>query len=183
MLNVVLRRPCAYETYIDRCNIQSITPFWARFDFASSIIFATVPLLIILVTTIWLLSFVRSRGRLRSGNLALVLSVSIVYLISLGPFIIYQVARILAPGLYAFSIYVYYLSTVSNPLLYYWSSSSFKEFVRESMSEVRDRWRSHGSGGGEGGGEGGDGVLDIPVSGTRTITELCDVTIVVNLSV
>ena len=188
LLNVILRRPCAYETFIDRCNIQSTTPFWARFDFASSLIFATIPLLVILISTIWLLFFVKSRGRLCSGNLALVLSVSIVYLISLGPFIVYQIGRLAAPGFYAFSIYVYYVSTVSNPLLYYLSSSSFKEFVRNMVSGVRERWRRYGGGGGERGGEGGGErigeVLNIPDSEARTITELCDVSVVVtNLSV
>lgn len=133
------QRPCAFETFLDRCNIQSTTIFWARVDFASSILFAFIPLSIILLSTLRLLFFIRSQGLLQRKNLLLILSVSVVYLVSLGPFIAYYTQRSLSPGLYACAVYTYYISTVSNPFLYYWSSSSFKEFVRRSARAVSIR--------------------------------------------
>ena len=137
IFNAALQRPCAFESFIDRCNIQTSTPFWARVDLATSIIFAVIPLMIILISTFSLLFFVRSRGRLQSNNIVLILSVSIVYLVSLGPFIVYQTQTQREEGFYAFSVYVYYVSTISNPFLYYWSSASFQEFVREMVGGVK----------------------------------------------
>lgn len=144
--NIVLKRPVIFEPIIDRCNPDKTDSYWQLVDRINSVVFALIPLVVILTSTAWLLCYVKSRGILRSHNLTLILSVSIVYMVSLGPFIVYQNQPHRLPELYAFSVYVNYVSTIANPFLYYWSSASFKEFVdqRIPFGKLKLRWKCCG---------------------------------------
>ena len=48
--------------------------------------------------------------------------------------------------LWATAVYLNYLNTMSNPVLYYFTSASFKKYVRRSLRRL---WSGVGGGGGE----------------------------------
>ena len=118
-------------------------------DNLTSVLFVLIPFFIILVSSIWMLYFLKKKTSLRSRNVGLILSVSTLFLVSFMPFLIYVITvNILKPPpamkyrnntvaqLFAATNYVNYLNTMSNSILYYFTSASFKVYVRQTCS----RW-------------------------------------------
>ena len=112
-------------------------------DNANSLIFVLIPFLLILVSTVCMISFLQKRRSLRRQNIALILSVSILHLVSCVPYLLYVIImNILKPSpavkfrsstvaqLYAAANYVNYLNTMCNCVLYYFTSASFSAYVR-----------------------------------------------------
>ena len=112
-------------------------------DNVTSLLFGLIPFLLILVSTVWMISFLQKRRSLRRQNVALILSVSILHLVSCVPFLLYIIIiNILKPSpavkyrsdtvaqLYAAANYVNYRNTMCNCVLYYFTSASFSAYVR-----------------------------------------------------
>ena len=123
---------------------------WKMLDSIKSVLFIFIPFLTILVTTIWILTFLKKVTNLSRQNIPLVLSVAILHLISFMPFLAYVITmNILKPSrevkyrtdtvaqLWATAVYLNYLNTMSNPVLYYFTSASFKTYVRRWWMKVR----------------------------------------------
>ena len=119
---------------------------WKMLDNIKSVVFVFIPCISILICTIWMLTFLEKVSTLRLQNIPLVLSVAILHLVSFMPFPLYVILmNVLRPSrdlkyrnstvaqLYAAAVYVNYLNTMSNPVLYYFTSASFKEYI--------GRWR------------------------------------------
>ena len=131
---------------------------WKMMDNMKSVIFILIPFIVILTTTIWMLKFLKKVDTLRPQNIPLVLSVAILHLVSFVPFLLYVVSmNILNPPpqvkyrgdkvaqLYATAVYLNYLNTMSNPVLYYFTSASFKKYVRRSLRNLWSRDQERGS--------------------------------------
>ena len=131
---------------------------WKMLDNMKSVLFIFIPFIIILTTTIWMLKFLKKVETLRLQNIPLVLSVATLHLVSFVPFLLYVISmNILNPPrevkyrndtvaqLWATAVYLNYLNTMSNPVLYYFTSASFKKYVRRSLR----RLLSGAGGGGE----------------------------------
>ena len=100
-----------------------------------------IPIGIIVITTLWLMRFVhRARGLQVQGAVPLVL-VSIIFIVSWLPYGLYNAviaflpdddivkyARVLATT-DVISVFIMYFNFSSNPVIYYFSVKSFKEFV------------------------------------------------------
>ena len=103
------------------------------------------PIVIILVTTLRLMRFVQqARGLQMQGALPLVL-VSLVFMVSWLPYGVYnavvsflqdddivQYSRVLAT-VDIISVFTMYFNFSSNPIIYYWTIRSFKEFVNGTV--------------------------------------------------
>ena len=142
--NVICERPAAFDRFVYRCTESGDSPLWEVTSRINSIVYVLLPLGLIVGSTLWLLLFVGSRGVLRSQSVALILSVSIVHLLSYGPFVVYQIQREPLHTFYIFAVFINYLSTFSNPLLYYWSSLSFKLYMDSLVTGITRRVSSTG---------------------------------------
>ena len=130
---------------------------WMILDNMTSIVFVLIPFIVILVTTVCILSFLKKKSTLRRQNVALILSVSVLHLISCMPFLLYIVVmNSLKPSsevkyrnstvaqLYAAANFVNYLNTMCNPVLYYFTSASFSAYIREHSRRLLGRVRRVG---------------------------------------
>ena len=128
---------------ISKWKKSSIQNLWMILDNITSILFALIPFIVILVVTILILSFLKKNSTLQKQKIALVLSVSILHLVSCVPYLLYTVLmNVLKPSaevkyrnstvaqLYAGANYVNYLTTMCNPVLYYFTSASFGAYIR-----------------------------------------------------
>ena len=116
-------------------------------DNMTTVLFILLPFLIIITCTIWLYMFLRKVRVVQKQSIMLILSVGITYLLSFVPFLFYIIlANILkltpaekyrddvVAQVYAGVLYVNYLNTMCNPILYYFTSASFNKYIRRYSS-------------------------------------------------
>ena len=125
-----------------------------------SVLFGLVPIVVVTVTTLWLMFYVkRVRGLQKRGVVTLVL-VSVVFMVAHTPYVLLFLSyAVLEPGdpryatfyehYYRFSLFIVFINYVANPFIYFVSIESFKEFVmtyifrRESTrSSSLGKWSS-----------------------------------------
>ena len=121
---------------------------WMLLDNITSALFILIPFIIIVTCTIWLFVFLKRVIKIQKQSIMLILSVGITYLISFVPYLLYVVlANILkltpaekyrdevVAQVYTGVLYVNYLNTMCNPVLYYFTSASFNRYVRRYSSD------------------------------------------------
>ena len=130
---VALDRELLFNTYLYRCIGGSRTgTVWEYLEIINIGIFVFIPLLTIVVTSVWLLAFVRKVGGLSRQGLIVILSVSVVFFVSYCPLLFYNLSYFITDppvSFYKFGIFVIFISSFSNPFLYLLTSRSFKEFL------------------------------------------------------
>ena len=120
---------------------------WIMLDNLTTILFVLLPFFVIIISTLWLYFFLRRVRVIQKQSIMLILSVGITYLLSFIPYLLYvilanalkltsaQKYRSNVVGqLYAGALYVNYLNTTCNPILYYFTSASFNRYVRRYAS-------------------------------------------------
>ncbi|XP_063694393.1 G-protein coupled receptor 83-like [Bolinopsis microptera] len=110
-----------------------------------------VPLGVILATAIWLMLLIRSVRKLTRHIVLVLLAVSIAYILSYLPFIIFAVLRkqpmtVNNLRLYTVAAVATFISPFSNPIIFYFNIKSFKTYVDNKVLwvmgkhiEIRDR--------------------------------------------
>ena len=106
---------------------------------SKNVVFLFLPMLVTVVSTLWLLVYVRRKTSLRLQGVAVVVMVSVAFLASWCPFMMYTTAKNFVstvPIVYMkLGIFCIYINSACNPYLYFLSSNSFKEFVRGKLWE------------------------------------------------
>ena len=128
----------------DYSNSHSASLWWVP---VYSILFIILPIILILVTTAWLLWYVnKERGLLRQSILTLIF-ISGVFVFSYTPLAIMLICYIfIDPGdpdnapfydqFFKISVFINYLNYTANPVVYYRSISSFNRFVKTQIFRV-----------------------------------------------
>lgn len=134
---LILGRDLPYDPKVYRCMAGSrLGTIWEYLELINVGIFITIPLLTILVTSIWLLAFVHKVHGLSNQSLVVVLSVSFVFTLSTCPVMLYNVAYLFTnPSVVYFKLgaFLMFISSVSNPFLYLLTSKSFKDFITKKL--------------------------------------------------
>ena len=116
---------------------------WMLLDNLTTVLFVLLPFLVIIICTLWLYVFLSKVRVLQRQSIMLILSVGITFLVSFVPYLLYVIlANILkltpaekyrdhvVAQVYAGVLYVNYLNTMCNPILYYFTSASFNKYIR-----------------------------------------------------
>ena len=129
----LLGRDLPYNPYLYRCMAGNRAgTIWVQLELINTGIFIFIPLVTLLVATLWLLAFVHKVADLNKQGLFVVLSVSFVFFLSYCPLFSYNVAHIFSkPSVvfYKLGIFIIFISSASNPFLYLITSRNFKDFV------------------------------------------------------
>ena len=130
---VALNRELVYNNYLYRCMSGSrIGTVWEYLELINIGILVFIPLLTIIITSLWLLAFVHKVGGLSKQGLIVILSVSFVFILSYCPLLMYNMCYLFTNpevSFFKFGIFMVYISSASNPFLYILTSRSFKDFV------------------------------------------------------
>ena len=134
---IVLERNMFYDTLLYRCMpTERNGTIWETLDTVNSGIFMLIPLLGILITTIWLLIIIcRATSSNRQGVLV-VLTVSSVFIISWCPLLSYNIYFLFSyptNTYYKIGFFFTFVSGSSNPPLYVLTSRSFKDFLLKKV--------------------------------------------------
>jgi hypothetical protein len=117
---------------------------------ALMIIFTFIPMIIIAVTTVWLVKYLKSVRDVSRETVVTLLAVSTVFIISYLPMFMYIVVLLLidyTPTLYV-NVFMYlrrfvdlimYINYTANPLIYYITVKSFTVFVDELINRMKRR--------------------------------------------
>ena len=143
VISTVLCGVLTKMTFIFRRNIMNCGDM-AEYQIIKEVVFAAysiIPVVFIVSTTLWLLRFVqKARGLNVKGSMTL-LSVSIVFIVSWGPYGVYYCIMsissdnfkrnnaVFLAGFETIGTYITFVNFSSNPLVYYLSVSSFNKFV------------------------------------------------------
>jgi len=136
-----------YRSY--RCAYLNPTPpgFWEWLDPLNVAVFLLVPNVIVIITTVWLLVLVKKSTGMNKQAVFTMLPVSIVFCVSCAPIGAYFVAEkwiMQAAGenmptdfwyrdLYRYGMLVKFANNSANPLIYYVTLRSFRQFVQRKI--------------------------------------------------
>ena len=104
-----------------------------------SIIFGLLPIILVVVTTVWLLHFVKKVRGLQKQSVITNIIISVVYIVAIFPYVVLQGSYIaLDPEknkmfyeyFYRFSVFVIWINSTANPLIYYFTILSYHNFVK-----------------------------------------------------
>ena len=117
--------------------------------FVAIMVIRILPSLVIMATTISLLCRLHQARGLQKQGVFTILIVSTVFLIASLPYALYFILKnVLTPAeleatwfivFYRFAKYLLYLNFAANPLIYYVSVKSFKDFIRATVGRVVKR--------------------------------------------
>lgn len=123
---------------------------WRLLDNLTSTLFVLVPFLVIVTSSVWLGVFLKKAKVLQAQSIRLILAVGGCYMVTFLPYLAYIiVANVLklpprvkyrdhlVAHVYVLALYINYLNTFINPVLYYYTSASFKRYIR--------KWRGYWS--------------------------------------
>ena len=137
---IFLKRDLPYNSYLYRCMTDSREDtMWEYLELINAGIFITIPLLVILVTAIWSSAFVHKVAGLNRQGLLIVLSVSFVFVMSWCPLLVYNFAYIFTSPSIAFyqvGVFIVFISSASNPFLYFFTSKKFGDFVKSRIRRL-----------------------------------------------
>ena len=117
-----------------------------------------IPFLMIVISTVGMLCVLKkSSYELRRQSIVLILSVSVLHIASNFPFLLYIILINTLPilkavkyrnssvaQLFATANYIAYLNTMCNPIMYYFTSTSFATYVRDFSRQWLNRIRFTG---------------------------------------
>ena len=130
---VLLKRDMSYEPLLYRCmTTDRDGTIWTTLDTVNSGIFMLIPLLGILITTIWLLIIISRITYTNRQGVLVVLTVSSVFIISWCPLLSYNIYHLFSypsETHYKIGVFFIFINAASNPLLYLLTSRSFKDFL------------------------------------------------------
>ena len=114
---------------------------WVWVDGVTLLLLIFLPFLVISVSACWLSLFLNRVRSLQKQSILLIFSVALIYMISFVPFLVYTIISRAIDEYYVdpmaqffiIASYVNYLSSMCNPLLYYYTSASFKRFIRRMV--------------------------------------------------
>ena len=134
---IVLDREIGYQPEIYRCMTGARDgTIWEILETINSGTFMLIPLLVIVITAIWLMIIIcRVTSSNRQGVLV-VLTVSTVFIISWTPLLSYNVFHLFSYPTdthYKIGVFFIFINAASNPLLYLLTSKSFQEFLRKKV--------------------------------------------------
>lgn len=133
---LALHREMKYDDSIYRCMFgDRAGTIWELLDPINGGVFMFIPLIIIVITTAWLLVIVFRSSSNKQG-LLVVLSVSIVFILSWCPLLAYNLYHPISyppQVFYQIGVFFIFINAASNPLLYLLTSRSFKVFVLRKM--------------------------------------------------
>ena len=107
---------------------------------AYSAVFGLLPIIVVVVTTVWLLRFVKKVRGLQKESVITNIAVSVVYIVALVPYMILQGSyiflhkethRMFYVHFYRFSVFMHWINTTGNHLIYYFTVVSYKNFVKQ----------------------------------------------------
>ncbi|XP_063690499.1 uncharacterized protein LOC134823079, partial [Bolinopsis microptera] len=138
-----------YRSY--RCAYLHTLDEWEWLDPLSIFIFLLIPNIIVIVTAIWLLVYTHKMVGIHKQAVITMLTVSLVFCVSYAPVGVYFVAEkwiIEAAGedkhedflyskLYRYGMMLKFLNNSANPIIYYATITSFREFVKERVCSLR----------------------------------------------
>ncbi|KAL5253820.1 hypothetical protein ACHWQZ_G013558 [Mnemiopsis leidyi] len=110
---------------------------------AYSALFGLLPIIVVVVTTAWLLRFVKKVRGLQKESVVTNIAVSVVYVVALVPYTILQCSylfldkethRMFYVHFYRFSVFMMWINTTGNHLIYYFTVVSYKNFVKKMFS-------------------------------------------------
>ena len=147
----VMRRPVYFDYRSYRCAYLHTLDLWEWLDPLNVFIFLLIPNIIVIVTAIWLLVYAHKMVGIHKQAVITMLTVSLVFCVSYAPIGVYFVAEkwiIEAAGegkhddflyskLYRYGMMLKFLNNSANPVIYYATITSFREFVRERVFKLR----------------------------------------------
>ena len=142
-----MRRSVYFDYRSYRCAYLSTPDVWEWLDPLNTMIFFLTPNIIVIVTTIWLLLYANKMKGLHKQAVLTMLTVSLVFCISYAPIGVYMVSEkwitaaagedkhrdFLYVQLYRYGTLVKFLNNSTNPIIYYATITSFREFVKEKV--------------------------------------------------
>ena len=144
---IAFDREIVYDKVLYRCATgDRIGTVWEILIVVNSGLLMLIPLLVIMVSSIWLLVIISrdsfSNRRKRARGVLVVLTVSAVFFISWFPMLSYNIHHLFSyPSEihYKIAVFFIFINTASNPLLYLLTSRSFKDFL---LNMLLKRFRS-----------------------------------------
>jgi hypothetical protein len=107
-----------------------------------SAVFGLLPIIVVVVTTVWLLHFVKKVRGLQKDSVITNIVVSVAYIVALFPYVVLQGSYIaLDPEkhqtfyvhFYRFSVFMMWINTTANPFIYYFTVLSYNNFVKRIL--------------------------------------------------
>ena len=114
------------------------TTFTSKVDISVAVLTTILPAVIITVSTIWLIQFARRMRRLQRQSIVVNILISITFIVSFLPYAAFIIWKGIGfepenkyetDMLWVASMLAHYSLSFTNPFIYYFSSSSFKQFV------------------------------------------------------
>ena len=138
-----------YRSY--RCAYTHTFDHWEYLDPVNISVFLLLPTSIVFITTVWLLFYVKKVTGTNKQAVLTMLPVSIVFCLSYAPIGTYFVAEkwitenaeprlyddLLYTTLYRYGMLVKFINNSANPIIYFFTIRSFREFVTKKVFGVR----------------------------------------------
>jgi hypothetical protein len=112
----------------------------SNFTKVYGLIYFVIPILVLLVSTVWLFLYVNKTSGISKPTVLTLALVSGVFLLAYGPFCVLVFLHSFlyhGPGLivfYRFASYIVYLNYAANPIIYFVTLRSYREFVLTKIS-------------------------------------------------
>ena len=146
-----MRRPVDFDYRSYRCAYLHTLDEWEWLDPLNIIVFLLVPNIIVIVTAVWLLVYANKIAGIHKQAVVTMLTVSFVFCVSYAPIGVYFVAEkwiieaagedrhedLLYTKLYRYGMLLKFLNNSVNPVIYYATITSFREFVKERVFRIR----------------------------------------------
>lgn len=107
-----------------------------------SALFGILPIVVVVGSTVWLLYFVKKVRGLQRQSIVTNIVVSVVYIVAIFPYAVLQGSYIVLDKreypkfyerLYRLSTFLLWINMISNPLVYYFTVASYKNFLRRLL--------------------------------------------------
>ena len=145
-----MRRPVHFDYRSYRCAYIHTTDVWAWLDPLNIIVFLLVPNIIVIATAVWLLAYAHKMVGIHKQAVMTMMTVSLVFCLSYMPIGVYLVAErwiidgageekhkdFLYTELYRYGMMLKFLNNSANPLIYYATITSFREFVQKRIFKI-----------------------------------------------
>jgi hypothetical protein len=143
------------EVYFDyrsyRCAYVHSPDYWVWLDPVNISLFLLLPTFLVLVTTVWLLFFVRKVTGAHKQAVFTMVPVSVVFCLSYAPIGTYFVAEkwiienagsypyndALYTSLYRYGMLIKFINNSANPIIYFFTIQSFRAFVMAKVFSVK----------------------------------------------
>lgn len=117
------------------------------FPAIAAMLFAMLPMLVVIIAVIWILHYVRRVQGLQKQSIFTLLFISLCYICSYLPYGAYYILKVVISDIdtnvpisvhyYRFAVYVMYFNFSINPMIYIFTVKSYQEFLRGALTSTK----------------------------------------------